>query len=274
MNAIQILERVYLYMDTTRNARFQFIDYNKAVNDAIEKFIIDQFGDEAGKNTYSFQGNQQVRDNLYTLIKSTAPTVTTGATITTNYGAYTPNHIANPSDYFYFISLQTLIGGITGYARPTTYNELLPLLEDSFKQPTNNQPYYLEDATGYTIYRGTTGTLTTATLTYVKTPATYSCGTNEQLIDAGVGVLSLGDTYTCTEVSFYNLVTYQPGDTFTVISQTTLTSGQVILSSNTTTCDLPEKVHNDIAKLAAAILSGTVADYNRSAFADKEAKEA
>lgn len=273
MNAIQILERVYLYMDTTRNARFNFTDYSKAVNDAIEKFVIDQFGNEANQGAYSFQSNQQIRDNLFTLIKTATPTITTGTTITTDYGASTPNHINNPTDYFCLIAIQTLIGGITTYARPTTYNELLPLIEDSFKQPTNSRPYYIEDATGYNIYRGTTGTLTTATLTYIKEPATYSCGTEGQLIDDGVGVLTIGLDYIATQTSVNAGTTYNPGDQFTAAG-TTLTSGQVILASNTTTCDLPEKTHEDIAKMAAAILSGTVSDFNRSAFAGKEAKDA
>ena len=127
----------------------------------------------------------------------------------------------------------------------------------------------MEDATGYKFYKGTTGTLTVS-LEYLKTPATYSCGTDAQLIGAGNN-LTLNLDYIATEISVNNLVTYQPGQLFTA-GATNLVSGQVILASNTTTCDLPTKTHETIAKMAAEILSGSVSDYNKSQFAEKEAK--
>ncbi len=269
MNAIQIFERVYFYMDTTRNARFQFIDYSKAVNDAIQKFINDQFGDEENKNPYSFESTQQVRDNLFTLIKTATPTVTNLANKVNDYYTIGVSRITNPTDYYDLISWDTTVAGIETFARPTTKNELGPLCEDSLKYPTNKRTYYLEDNTGYKFYRGTTGTLTVS-IDYIKTPAAYSCGSEGQLINAGIGVLTIGLDYIATELSV-SLGTFQPGDRFTA-SSVTLNSGQVILASNTTTCDLPAKTHETIAKMAAEILSGTVADYDRSQFDGKEAK--
>ena len=271
MNAIELKERIDFYMDTTRNGRFAFLDYNKAVNDAMEKFINDQYGDDEEKNIYSFDITQQVRDNLYTLIKESKLSPTSLSPITTNYGSFLVNHITMPTDYFDFISLQTLISNITAYARPTTYNELGPLLEDSFKMPTNKQAYYLEDKTGYAIYRGSTGTLSQVTLTYIKDPATFSIGNEGQLIGPGNN-LQIGLNYIAIQESENNLVVYQPGQLFQAGS-VGLVSGQVILASNTTACDLPEKTHNDIAKIAAAIMSGVISDYNRSQFDAKEAKQ-
>ncbi len=271
MNAIQILERVYMYMDTTRNARFSFLDYNKAINDAILKFVDDKFGDIQGKNEYGFELLQQIRDDLYTLIKTSSPAVTTLTPVTNDYYTSIVNHVNDPVDYYEFVSLQTLISGKTTYVRPTTYAELLPLLEDSFKHPTNKEPYYVDDSTGYQIYRGDSGTLTSATITYIKVPATYSCGNESQLINTG-GTLAIGTDYIAIETSVNAATTFQPGTQFTAAG-VTLTSGQVILASNTTTCDLPDKVHNEIAKTAASILSGTVSDYQRSGFTEKEAKQ-
>jgi len=272
VNAIQIKNLVETYMDSTRNGRFGLDVISQVVNDAIEKFVMDSFGDVDGKKIYGFQAIQQIRDNLYTLIKSTSPTVTTLSNHNTQYYSFGVNHINNPADYYEFVALETLIGGVSTYARPTTYNELGPLLEDTYKHPTNKQPFYLDDSTGYKIYREATGTLTSATLTYIKTPATYSCGTQSQLIGPGNN-LTLGLDYIAVQTSVNNLVTYQSGQLFNAGS-IQLVSGQVILASNTTTTDLPEKTHNEIAKIAASIMSGTITDYPRSQFAEKEAKGA
>lgn len=272
MNAIQIDNRIEFYLDATRNGRFQRVEKSGAVNDAIKKFIDDRFGDLNEKNPYSFELTQQVRDDLFTLIKSATPTVTSLTSITTDYGTTGVNRITNPTDYYELISWSTTIDGITTFAQPTTYNALIPLLEDSLKQPTNKYPYYLEDATGYKFYRGTTGTLVVG-IDYIKVPATYSMGADNQLINFGAGVLVVGQSYIATELSVQNGVTYQVGTQFTAAVTTTLTSGQVILASNTTTCDLPDKVHEIIAKMAADILSGAIADYTRYQQIEKEVKE-
>jgi len=272
MNAIQIDNRIEFYLDATRNARFQRIEKSGAVNDAIRKFIDDRFGDLGHKSPYSFEFTQQVRDDLFTLIKSATPTVTNLTAITTNYGTTGVSRITNPTDYYELISWTTTITGIITFAQPTSYNGLIPLLEDSLKHPTNTYPYYLEDATGYKFYKGTTGTLVVG-IDYIKTPATYSMGTDGQLINFGAAVLTIGLSYIATEVSVQNGVTYQPGTQFTAAVSTTLTSGQVILASNTTTCDLPDKVHEIIAKMAADILSGVVSDYTREQYLSKEVKE-
>lgn len=272
MNAIQIKERVDFYLDITRNARFSFLTYAKAVNDAIEKIVNDQFGDINNQKPYSFDFIQQVKDNFYTLIKVGNPSITTGTAITNEYGSFIPNHVNFPTDYYIFISLDTTIDGIKNYARPLEYNQRGPVFRDSFRAPSNKQAYYLEDATGLTIYRGSTGTLSSVDLTYVKEPATYSIGNESLLINAGAGVLTTSAVYIAVEESVHNGITRQPGDQFTA-ANTNLTSGQVILASNTTTCDLPEKIHEEVAKTAAAIMAGVVSDFNRSAFVNKEATE-
>ncbi len=256
-------------MDTTRNARFSFLDYSKSVNDAIVKFINDRFGDIDNRNPYSFQFTQKVRDELYTLIKTATPTVSNLSNRVNDYYSIGVSRITNPTDYYDLISWTTYIDGIETYARPTTDNELGPLLEDSLKYPTNKRTYYVEDAIGFKFYKATTGTLTVST-DYIKTPATYTCGNENQLIAAGPN-LTIGLDYIATQVSVNVGTTFYPGDQFTAVG-VTLTSGQVILASNTVTCDLPAETHETIAKMAASILSGTVSDYNRSQFDAKEAK--
>ena len=270
MNAIQIDGRIEFYLDATRNARYGRLEKSGAVNDAIKKFIDDRFGDKENKNPYSFEFTQVVRDELFTLIKQGTPTVTNLANRTNDYYTIGISRITNPTDYYDLISWDTTIDGIQTFARPTIYNELGPLLEDSLKYPTNKRTYYLEDATGYRFYKGTTGTLT-VNIEYVKTPATFSMGTDNQLISPGNNLI-FGLDYIAVEESVNNLITYQPGQLFTA-GAINLVSGQVILASNTTTTDLPNKVHEIIAKMAADILSGVVSDYTREQYLAKEVKE-
>jgi hypothetical protein len=273
MNAIQIKERVDFYMDSTRNGRFSFLDYKKGVNDAIEKFITDMFGNKEASTPYGFQENQQIRDNLYTLITTATPAVATGTSVVTEYGdTFIQNLITFPANYHSFVALSTIIEGYTNYAKPMTFNNRGPLFLDSFRKPSNTQVYYNENSTGLSVYRGATGTLTSVALTYIKMPAEYSIGVEANLINEGTGVLVSGTSYIAVETSVHNGVTYNPGTQF-ISASTNLTSGQVILTANTTTCDLPEKTHEDIAKMAAAIMSGAISDYTRSSFVDKEAKE-
>jgi len=272
-NAFELKELIDLYLDVTRNARYPYSSYNKAVQEATEKYLDQMFGDLNSRNIYGFQRLQQIRDNLFTLIKTSNPTITTSSTITNRFGdTFTINHFNNPTDFRELACVQTLLGGFTDYAKPTDYNSIGPLLNDSFAKPSNTLMYYNDDATGYKIYRGGTGTLTSVTLTYVKEPNQFSLGNESLQINAGVGVLTIGLSYIAIETSVQNGVTYLPGTQFTAAVTTTLASGQVILASNTTPCELPEKVQNDVAKITAEIMSGVVSDYNRSAFVNKEAQ--
>jgi hypothetical protein len=262
MNAIQLKNRVDFYLDMTRAARFTFAEYNIAVNDTIEKFVTETMGDPSHRTPENFQWVQQLRDDLYTLLKTAAPTLASGTSITTPYYTSGVSTYPNPADYYALVRLTLITSGKTIYARPTSENEIGPLLEDSFRHPSDVKVYYTEDSTGVRIYRGTTAP-TSASLTYIKTPATFSCGAETQLIDGGPAVtLTNAATYYATEVSVYNGVTYQIGATITgVAGLVYLTSGQVILVSNTTPCDLPDRTHEEIAKRAAATMLLTTANY-------------
>lgn len=261
MNAIQLKQRVDFYLDMTRAGRFLFAEYNVAVNDTIEKFVSETLGDASHRTPENFQWVQQLRDDLFTLIKVTAPSLSSGTAITTPYYTTGVSTFTNPADYYGFVSVSAIISGKTIYGRPTNYNELLPLLEDSFRHPSDVKIYYNENSTGFTVYRGSTAP-TSASLTYIKTPATYSCGAESQLINGGPAVtLTNAATYYATEISVYNGVTYQVGATITGSGVQVLSSGQVILASNTTPCDLPDRVHEEIAKRAAATMLLATANY-------------
>lgn len=269
MNSVQTMNRVDFYNDSTRSGRFLFADYNKAVNDAIKTYVDIKLGDETQRDPKNFQWIQQIRDDLYTLLKIATISPTNGTVITNRYFSATPSHILYPTDYFGFVSLNTLIDGFTDYSVPTSYNEIGPLLKDSFRHPTNLKTYYNEDATGHTIWRGVGGTFTSATLEYLKQPLTFSIGSENQIISPGGAVLTNGLSYIAFEISVQNGITYQIGDQFTAVG-TALTSGLVILSANTVSIDLPEKAHDDIAKMASAIMLKVTSNYPASEAVQKE----
>ena len=255
MNAIQTANLIDTYMDVTRAARYQRQEYDNATRDAI-KIYIDKIldGKLRGKDI-SFESEQVISDDLYTLqaLQSAAPTA--------DVALY-------PPDYYFLTSIFATIAGSRTYVRPTTQNKLGPLLEDSFRAPSDSKPYYLQTATGFKIYHGP-GTVSNVELNYLKTPALFTIGTDAQLITTG-GTLTNAATYIAVDVSVYAGTTYQIGATITG-SGAALTSGTVILASNTVPIELPAKTHEEIAKIAAEILSGVTSDYNRSAFAEKQA---
>lgn len=272
MNAIASMLRTEFYSDVSRNGRFFFSDYNKVFNDVMRVFIDQQFFDADGKALTGFQFSQEQRSNLYTLIKTITPSITTIGTITTRYGTYTQNHIDFPADFYEFISAEPVIDGYRDYSRPTSYNKKGPLMDNVFMKPTNKKTYYNEDALGLNIYRGVGGTFTQINLAYIKTPATFSVGSEANLIAAGAGVLTNGTSYIAVDDSVNNGVTYLGGTQFTA-TNVNLTSGTVILTANTTPLELPDNTHEILAKMAAAILLGVTNDPSKSQFVEREANK-
>ena len=267
MNAIQFYYTIQFYANITQHSRFYFQEISKAMNDAIEKKI-DSITDTADPREISgIDRLQKYRDELYTLIKTSTLTIT-------NVGAYNSDilvkHANYPADYRTFAYLKLTIDNVSTYAREIDYNRLGPMLECSFRKPNNKKPYFLEDATGMKLYMGNATTVT-GSFDYIKHPVTFNMGVESDLINSGVGVLTINTAYIATEVSVYNGIKYQIGDEFTTNGVLTdLTSGQVILKSKTTTTDLPEKCHDELAKSAAAILLGNTSAFENSAFAEKE----
>jgi hypothetical protein len=244
-------------MDRSRSGRFSFNQYNNAGREA-QMIIFDMYK----KNEVS------IREKLYTLLKKITATITT-----TSVGTeFTINHINYPTDYHYLSFLDLLVDGERAYVKPINNNELNPLLLCSFRKPSNSKVYHLEDSTGWTLYRGLGGTLA-GELNYLIAPANYTIGTESDLINEGTGVLVNATSYICTAPSTHNSVNYNPGDQFTS-ANTNLTSGQVILASKTLTSNLPDVMHEDLARTMAQILQGGISAYDKSAFADKISKQA
>lgn len=267
MNAIQFYYAINFYANITQHTRFYFQEVSKAMNDAIKKKTDSITDSDGNEPLQGIDRIQKFRDELYTLLKTANLTITGTSTYNSDIGI---RHANYPTDYRTYAALTLTIDGTSTYARDTDYNKRGPLLECPFRGPKNKKPYYLEDATGILIYCGIPTTIT-GVLDYIKHPATFNMGLESDLINAGTAVLTINTAYIATEESVYNSVKYKIGDEFTTNGVLTdLTSGQVILKSKTTTCDLPEKCHDEIAKSAAAILLGVTGDFNESAFAEKE----
>lgn len=250
MNIIQMIDQVAFLNDREKSARFLDDSYMKAINESIIMILEDRLEPIKKMKRYSFELVQRVRDELYSLIPPTLSIVPAG------------NTLAYPADYNYFLKLECVIDGATTLCRPTSYGESGTLPENPFKRPANNKTYFDQYNAGFLIYRAATGSFTSGKLDYVKNPDTVSIGTDANKIAAGGAVLIIGSTYIVYEEAVHAGTTYSEGATF-VASATSLTSGIVILYSLVTNCNLPVKIHQEICRLASAIMNGTVEDYNK-----------
>lgn len=255
MNAIASKERVDSYLDRSRTSRFTFQQYNITFR-MVQKKIVDFFKEDSA----------EVREWLYTLKKDATPSLTVLQT-TPNYIV---NHINYPTDYYYFGVMNVFVDGTLAEVTPTDDDQLNRQLSNTFTSPTNKYIFQREDATGWKVYRGTTGT-PSCELSYIKKPSEFYIGNETNLIEEGVGVLTLLTSYTAVEQSVYNGITYNPADVFTTNGiSPDLTSGQVILTSILVDSDLPEQTQEKMCWVVAGILSGDISDFNKSMFVNTE----
>lgn len=237
-------EHIDMYMDRTRNARFSFYEYAIAFREVQSWFLDKKCMDE-----------KSVRNDLYTLVKTVTPTTTLISQ--SQADDLTVNHVDYPADYYYFSNLLHYIGGSLIESKPTNYNQLNNILLDPFRKPSNEKCYVLEDATGWKVYRGYGGAYTNS-LTYLISPSEWSIGTESDLINPGL-TLTPGVNYTATADSVVGGTKYEPGEQFTPFIAT-LTSGQVIPTSVLVDSNFPDSVQNEICRITAAFLQGSVKD--------------
>ena len=242
-------QRIDEYIDRTKAARHLDRAYYNAINAATNMILKDRIAPIRIKRKYSIQSTQRVRDELYTLI----PAPVTGSTTASAIVAY-------PADYYYYLQMYITIAGIKNFCSPTTYNEIGPLEENPFSKPSAVKPYFNELATGLKIHWGSTGAVSFE-LTYLRQPATVTIGKQSNKILAG-GTLTNAITYLVYEEAVYAAVTYEEGDTITGTGAA-LTSGIVIETANIVNSDLPVNMHEEICKQAAAIMEGTVEQFNK-----------
>ncbi len=239
-------QRIDFYHDKARSPRLrEGLDKDQAIVIAQEKAFTNMVD--------LFQFKQHLRDEMRPLVRS-------GVTV-----GVTANTFVPPADYRHLVNLEAVIDGVlVKDIRPMNYAESGPNEGNAFTEPAPDYPRWNESSTGILIECGA-GVVSSVAIDYIRRPLTpyYS----QQTIVAGPTVLSVGQTYFVQSGSVtHNTVTYsagddtRPGDTF-VAANTALTgTGSVVKIQN---CELGETCHEELCKIAAAIISGTVEDYSR-----------
>lgn len=259
MNVIQMRDLIDFYNDRYKSPRFADSNYSAAINAAIIYLFKDKTDNKKLFRKYSFQSNEQVRRELYSLIK-TVTIVPTG------------DVVVYPADFDYLGDLMVTINGAVQYVKPTNFNEIGPLQQDPFRKPSVTKPYYIENNVGLVVYYGGSGSFSSSSLTYLKKPNTVSMGIETDKISPGANVLTNGTSYVAYTDAVQNGVLRPSGTQFTATG-TSLTSGTVIPFSILVNCDLPESVHDEICKVSSEIMNGTIEDYNKANFMQREVEK-
>lgn len=240
--------RVDFHMDKVASSRFSKAQRDTALNVAQDKFI-NVFID-------TFQLDQYTRDAMRPLVKPASSVVLVG------------NVITYPADYRAMVGITLTIDGLVRYlTREMLYNEKGPSFDSSFEEPTAEYPKVIEDATGLRVYCGT-GVVTAASMDYIVQPTEILYSSTA--ITQGANVLTVGNTYyvTATTVT-HNAVSYVVGDTFVAVNTMMLGTGTVYQIRN---CQLGIGCHEELCKVAAAVLSGITEDQLRFQIKSMEGK--
>lgn len=238
--------RVDFYHDKVRSPRLrQDLDKDQAIAIAQEKAFSSMVD--------LFQFKQYLRDEMRPLVRSGVAATVAANTFTL------------PADYRHLLDMRAVIDGVLRRdIRSMNYSENGPVEDNAFTEPEPEYPRWRESSSGITIICGT-GVVSSVEIDYIRKPLIpyYS----QTSILAGPSVLTLGQTYYVQQGTVtHNSVVYsagndtRPGDTF-VAANTALTgTGTVVQIQN---CELGESCHEELCKIAAAIISGTVEDYSR-----------
>lgn len=256
MNAIQLDLRVNELIDRTRTARHSIPARMNAINGAIMMLLKDRIEAIRVPRRYSVQSSERLRSELYPLVimEDENGTPIVGADLI-------PYPTAD--NYLYYLLLFVTINGVEDYSKPTSFDTVGPLLDNPFTKPTTVKSYFNEQSNGLKLYFGSTGTFSAYKLWYLKNPNIVSIGNEVNQVAQGDPIVN-GDTYYVYEEAVYDSITYYEGATFVGnITAPTLTSGLVIPASVVVNTELPINLHEEICVKAAAILSGTVEDYNK-----------
>lgn len=255
MNALQQKIAIDGIIDRVKSARFSDERYYQAINQAVQIFIDDTSESVKMLKRYSFQSSQRLRDKLYTLI---APTV---------HGAPSAGNIINMPDNYYYLTLvqAKVVDNITGESvknniREISYGEEGLIDRNPFKKPRIYKTYLNERDGYWQAFIPDNSTFTEYWLDYLKRPALVTIGFEDDKINQG-GLIVINQKYYVYDECISNGVIHHDGELFTATSTGALTSGTVIPFAKVVNCDLPIKVHDEVNRLAAAILMNSLDNY-------------
>ncbi|MFH0866523.1 MAG: hypothetical protein V1904_10015 [Bacteroidota bacterium] len=266
MNIIQHAEGLDAYIDRVNSPRFSNLLRVRFINAAIGDIMEDRYSNIRNRKGYSFETIQRVRDELYTLVKIKSPMTATG-------NAYPIAQF--PTDYKYGLVMKVLINSVEYWALPYMYNMKPVMNLDPFERPKLDYPsrvYFMQDATGFTLYFGTTGVLGNGTLDYLKLPNTcvYGIERDSTYVGPAGGIACIA-----IEPLVYAATSYAIGATFTLAVATSITSpvGGPAFVTGFTNSDMPATLDEEIMKRASSLMLMSISDYNKEAVIERSSKE-
>jgi hypothetical protein len=253
MNIIEMHETTRNLMDQVGSPRFTYDQYDTAIKNATDDIIADKVGNLKKRKPYSFQSIQQIRDELYTLVKNVNMPMASNLLPVASLNAL--------GDYRFALLPRVTISGVQYYCEPLSFDELPVIERDPYKRPKLTEPYkiyYIENNTGITINPGPTGTCSNMNLDYIGKPADVFHGI---LWGPGHNFI-VGDVVLAVEETVYNLLTYYPGQAITIVGAAlAITTGLVAISY--VNSPMPEVTHKEICMKACTYLGMPVEMYQR-----------
>lgn len=252
MNLVEWHNRIDFWADKFKSPRYTKKQRDIALNASIDAFVKDRFDNIKRPGSYSFEITERVREELYPIIVDDYPL------ILNNKRAFNP-----PSFMYHLVTFMT-INGKRVLCKLRTYNEN-DLENNSFTRATDRNPLHRKTATGFIFDTGSYSP-TSIEMTYLKTPSVVSWDTTP--ISSGANVLVIGKRYYVASASVtHAAVTYPTGQVFTAVVTAMLGAGTVNLLNET---ELPEITHEEICKMATAMLTGTFEDYQKGQMMNAE----
>ena len=266
MNVVASHYKITFFLDAEKSPRFKKKSIDKAINSAINDIVLDRYNNiRERQKEYAFQTSQRLRDELYTIVQEQTGLVPTNNILS----------VSGMTDYWLLLALEVDISGATINTIPLTYDEKNVIEINPYMRPSIVYPervYRIESADGITIIFGDTGTLVSGHSYYLRKPAKVSIGT--EISDTTTHILSEKKiiAYVDSTLDLYSVsggilssVSLLEEEEYTIPADPTkyaiLSSGIVFVDYTDT--DLPEMLHEEITRKAAAILSGNVENYNR-----------
>lgn len=257
-----MIRTVQLLLNTTRSPRYD-IDLHivPALNMAQESYIQDMYDDlKRKKRPYSFETFQRIKSSLRTIVVTEKPLVITGTLAKL------------PDDYRYDVGLNIVISGRKKrYSVNTTFNEDGPASQNAFDRPSVLEPKHLEHGEYIEVkFGGGLETLDEAYLDYVKNPSEMEV-VSPALVQSS-SQLAVDKRYWVLQGSVvFNSKTYTRDMLIEPSAAATFTGTGVL--REIVDCELPENTHQEICNIAAALLSGTVENYERNKLSRLQAEE-
>ena len=166
------------------------------------------------------------------------------------------------SSFAFLVGLRIRVNGEWVYTIPTTYDELPVLKANPATRPSLNgsmkTAYNMEEQYGFQIESGTDGIIQAVELLYLPTPVRILSGREYDLSITAIDTLLNKKVQVRSEYATINGNSYECGQELTIYPGYTITDGIVTLGYRNS--DMPALLHDEICRMAAAILAASVSN--------------